>query len=134
MADPSVGIHIGKNGSLSPSEKGGSSSFLGEIWFSEADSLLGPWLRATKVVTHHRYSFYNPVHHPFFDQQEGRLIYFEGTYTNAFSGTKEKTPRYDYNQIMYRLDLSDPRLRLDSSPRSINDAAAAAASQNFRSN
>src|SRR5262249_27780862 len=50
--------------------------------------------------------------HPFFDQDGGRRIYFEGTYTAEFSGSHEKTPRYDYNQIMYRLDLADPRLAL----------------------
>lgn len=100
-------------------ENGGAASFLGEVWFSEADSLLGPWLWAKKIVTHDRYSFYNPVHHPFFDQDNGRLIYFEGTYTNSFSGTEEKTPRYDYNQIMYRLDLSDPRLLGKGSVKSL---------------
>lgn len=31
----------------------------------------------------------------------------------AFSGTKTPTPRYDYNQIMYSLDLADPRLKMD---------------------
>ena len=37
-------------------------------------------------------------------------MYFEGTYAETFSGAPSKTPRYDYNQVMYRLDLSDPRL------------------------
>ena len=63
------------------------------------------------VVTHDRYSFYNPAHHPFFDQKGGRIIYFEGTYTAEFSGNDSPTPRYDYNQVMYRLDLGDPRLK-----------------------
>lgn len=86
------------------------SSFLGEVWYAEALSPTGPWRRAKKIVTHDRYSFYNPVHHPFFDQQGGRVIYFEGTYAQTFSGNPVPTPRYDYNQIMYRLDLADPRL------------------------
>ena len=86
---------------------------LGEVWYSEADAPEGPWLHARKVVTHDKYSFYNVAHHPIFDQKDGRLIYFEGTYTAAFSGTKDKTPRYDYNQVMYRLDLADKRLRTD---------------------
>jgi len=47
-----------------------------------------------------------------FDQEGGRLIYFEGTYTLGFSGTKEGTPLYDYNQMMYRLALDDERLSL----------------------
>ncbi|HEY2589764.1 MAG TPA: hypothetical protein VGI81_28730 [Tepidisphaeraceae bacterium] len=93
----------------------GSSSELGEVWYSEADKPEGPWRWARKVVTHDHYSFYNPVHHPFFDQQGGRVIYFEGTYSNTFSGNDRPTPRYDYNQMMYRLDLSDPRLTM---PRS----------------
>lgn len=89
----------------------GGTSMLGEIWFSEADEATGPWRTARKIVTHDRQSFYNPVHHDFLDQEGGRLIYFEGTYSNEFSGPIA-TPRYQYNQIMYRLDLGDPRLRV----------------------
>lgn len=91
---------------------GGKSSHLGEVWFWEADSAFGPWRWAKKIVTHERYSFYNPIHHRFFDQDNGRLIYFEGTYATTISGNEEPTPRYDYNQIMYRLDLADPRLKV----------------------
>lgn len=91
-------------------EVGGSTSNVGEIWYAEAEAPTGPWKKATKIVTHDQYSFYNPVQHPFLDQDNGRLIYFEGTYVNTFSGNKDATPRYDYNQIMYRLDLEDPRL------------------------
>lgn len=90
----------------------GSSSELGEVWYSEADKPEGPWLWARKIVTHDHYSFYNPVHHPFFDQQGGGVIYFEGTYSNTFSGNDHPTPLYDYNQMMYRLDLADPRLTM----------------------
>lgn len=91
---------------------GGSSSYLGEIWYAEADTVLGPWVYATRIVTHDHYTFYNPAQHPFFDQENGRVVYFEGTYTATFSASREKTPRYDYNQIMYRLSLDDPRLFL----------------------
>ena len=89
----------------------GGTSQVGEIWYAEAEAPVGPWLHPRKIVTHDRYSFYNPVHHPEFDEEGGRRIYFEGTYTREFSGNPEPTPRYDYNQIMYRLDLADPRLR-----------------------
>jgi hypothetical protein len=92
--------------------EGFGTSMLGEIWYAEADTPIGPWVYARKVVTHDRYDFYNPKHHPFFDKDDGRIIYFEGTYVNTFSGNPEKTPRYDYNQIMYKLDLSDERLVL----------------------
>jgi hypothetical protein len=45
------------------------------------------------------------------DQDGGRIIYFEGTYTSSFSDAKQDTPRYNYNQIMYRLRLDEPRLQ-----------------------
>ena len=89
----------------------GGPSFLGEVYYLESDDLTGPWETAKKIVTHDKYSFYNPLHHPYFDQEGGRVIYFEGTYTTLFTQDVPKTPRYDYNQIMYRLDLSDKRLR-----------------------
>ncbi len=90
----------------------GGTSQLGEVWYAEAGSSLGPWSYARKIVTHQAYSFYNPCQHPEFDQKGGRLIFFEGTYTRTFSGSGPPTPRYEYNQIMYRLDLADPRLVL----------------------
>lgn len=89
-----------------------SPSLLGEVYYSEADSPQGPFVKAVKVATHPKQSFYNPCHHPFFDQNEGRTIYFEGTYCNTFTNSPA-TPRYNYNQMMYRLDLADPRLRKD---------------------
>jgi hypothetical protein len=88
----------------------GGTSQLGEIWYAEAPQYDGPWTKAVKIVTHDKYSFYNPVQHTFFDSDDGRTIYFEGTYTHSFSGNNKQTPRYDYNQIMYKLDLADPRL------------------------
>ncbi|MBI2927839.1 MAG: hypothetical protein HYY24_19275 [Verrucomicrobia bacterium] len=89
-----------------------TSARAGEIWFAEGDTPLGPWVDARRVVSHDRYNFYNPTQHPFFDREGGQLIYFEGTYTAVFSAAPAPTPRYDYNQIMYRLDLADPRLAL----------------------
>ncbi len=93
-------------------EIGGSSSNLGEVWFAEADTPVGPWVYGRKVVTHEKYSFYNPKQHPMFARDGGRAIYFEGTYTTTFSGNTNPTPRYDYNQVLYKLDLADPRLNL----------------------
>ncbi len=63
-------------------------------------------------MTHEKYSFYNPKQHPYFDRNGGREIFFDGTYTQTFSGNPDRTPRYEYNQIMYKLDLADPRLNL----------------------
>ena len=87
----------------------GSPSFLGEVWYAESDSPMGPWVYARKVLTHNAYSFYNVKHHPMFDKEKGKIIFFEGTYTISFSGNTHATARYDYNQIMYKLDLSDKR-------------------------
>ncbi len=91
-------------------ERGGTS-FLGEAWFAEAGSPLGPWRDARKIVTHDNYSFYGVAHHAVFDEEDGRFIHFEGTYTNTFVKNAVPTPRYDYNQITYRLDVTDKRLR-----------------------
>jgi hypothetical protein len=88
------------------------SSMLGEIWFAEAARPEGPWAYARKIVTHNDYSFYNPKQHPYFAKDDGRTLFFEATYTSSFSGNKHPTPLYDYNQIMYRLQLDDPRLNL----------------------
>jgi hypothetical protein len=92
-------------------ERGGTS-FLGEVWYAEGDTPIGPWVYARKIISHDSYSFYNPRQHPFFDQESGRILFVEGTYTKTFSAPGPVTPRYEYNQIMYRVDLGDERLVL----------------------
>lgn len=89
----------------------GGTSLLGEVWYSEAAHPTGPFAKAVKVVTHDKQTFYNVCHHGFMDRAGGRLIHFEGTYTHDFSGNPEKTPRYNYNQVLYRLDLDAAPLR-----------------------
>ncbi len=90
----------------------GGSSLLGEVWYAEADAPWGPWCYAVKVAEHRRYSFYNPKLHPYFDQEGGRRIFFEGTYSHSFSGNPDMKPWYDYNQLMYCLELDDPRVAI----------------------
>ena len=80
----------------------------GEVWYAEGPRPEGPYGTAVRIVHHDHYNFYNVVRHPFFDK--GPVVYFEGTYTDAFSDAKAKTPRYNYNQVMYRLRADDPRL------------------------
>ena len=87
----------------------------GNVYYSEADAPQGPWLCAKRIVRHEKYNFYNVVHHPFFDKDGGRVIYFEGTYSVAFIDGARPTPLYDYNQIMCKLSLDDARLRLPAS-------------------
>ncbi|WP_433620212.1 hypothetical protein [Paenibacillus cellulositrophicus] len=89
----------------------GKSSVLGEIWYAEAPAPQGPWTTAKKIVTHNNYTFYNVAQHKFFNKEGGRIIYFEGTYTNTFTN-HVPTPRYNYNQVMYKLDLANPKLGL----------------------
>ena len=89
----------------------GQKSFLGEVWYAEARTPTGPFRTAVQVLTHDRQTFYNVCHHPILDRDQGRTILFEGTYTSDFSGNPDKTPWYDYNQILYRLDLDTPALR-----------------------
>jgi hypothetical protein len=89
----------------------GKPSFLGEIWYAESDAPTGPWGPAVKVLSHDNYSFYNPRIHPEFTDAESPVLLFEGTYTDLFTDKAERTPRYDYNQILYRLDLDEEALK-----------------------
>ncbi len=88
----------------------GKPSALGEVWYAEADAPSGPWGTAVKVLSHEDYTFYNPRLHPEFTREGSKALFFEGTYSTMFSGNKQPTPRYDYNQVLYRLDLDDPAL------------------------
>ena len=89
----------------------GQPSVFGELWYAEADAPTGPWGKAVKVLSHENYTFYNPRLHPEFTPVDSPILIFEGTYTATFSDNKRPTPRYDYNQVLYRLDLDDPALR-----------------------
>ncbi len=88
-------------------QMGGKTSFLGELWYAEASEPTGPWSDAVHIVSHTNYTFYNPQLHPEFTQTDSPIVIFEATYTKEFSGVSEATPRYDYNQILYRLDLNE---------------------------
>lgn len=97
----------------------------GEIWLSAANAPEGPWTWTRKVATHHMSrdgytnnsnDLYNPVQHYELMREGGRYVYFSGTFVNTFSGNPWPTPYYNYNNIMYRLDLKDPRLNLPPPP------------------
>ncbi len=88
----------------------GSPSSWGEIWYAEAPGPQGPWGTAVKVLTHRNYTFYNPLIHAELSDADGPAMVFEGTYTAEFANRPHPTPRYNYNQILYRLDLDDPKL------------------------
>jgi hypothetical protein len=88
----------------------GKPSAFGELWYAEADHPTGPWGPCIKVLSHQNYTFYNPKIHPEFTPAASSVLLFEGTYTRQFADKPHPTPRYDYNQMMYRLDLNDDRL------------------------
>ena len=88
----------------------GTPSGFGEVWYAEADSPYGPWGPAVKVLSHLNYAFYNPRLHPEFTPADSPILLFEGTHSKTFANRPEPTPRYDYNQILYRVDLDDARL------------------------
>ena len=92
-------------------QEGGKPSHLGEIWCAGAASPFGPWGPAVKVATHDNYSFYNPVIHPELSAAAPNALCFEGTYTTMFADRAMPTPRWEYNQVLYRLELDDPRLK-----------------------
>jgi len=89
----------------------GKPSALGELWYAEAAAPSGPWGPAVKILTHENYTFYNPRLHPEFTPENSPILLFEGTYTAEFADKPQVTPRHNYNQVLYRLDLDDPRLK-----------------------
>jgi hypothetical protein len=64
-----------------------------------------------KVLSHKNYTFYNPRLHVEFAPEGSSSLFFEGTYTMQFADKPAPTPRYDYNQILYQLDLDDAALK-----------------------
>lgn len=93
---------------------GGTPSGLGELWYAESDAPIGPWGPAVKVVTHNNYTFYNPTLHPEFTPVGSPILLFEATYTATFANHAFPTPRHDYNQVLYRLDLDDSAMRIEA--------------------
>ena len=91
-------------------QSNGKPSSLGELWYAEADSPTGPWGPAVKVLTHENYTFYNPQLHPEFTPSGSPILFFEGTLSDEFARKPPIIPRYNYNQILYRLDLDNPAL------------------------
>ena len=91
-------------------QKFGKPSAFGELWYAESPSPTGPWGAAVKVLSHNHYTFYNPRLHQEWSAPDSPILLFEGTYTKQFTDHAEATPRYEYNQMLYRLDLNDPAL------------------------
>lgn len=84
-------------------------SFDGEIYYAESDSLTSGWSNATLVITHSEseMSCYNPLQLPMYDDDEAGRIYITCTFVNSFSGVVHKQEKYDYNNMVFGLDLAD---------------------------
>ena len=74
----------------------------GEVWYAEAATITGPW---TNVVPLTGLGLGGIAQLSALQQENGRYVYFEGTLEGV-----DKVPRYQDNQLMYRLDLKDQRL------------------------
>jgi len=103
------------------------SGAAGEIYAAKAPNPQGPWTDAVLVAQHNSTgsmlgnsaggtytaaasNLYNPTQHAFLDRHGGEIVYFSGTFSTSFSSQETATPRYDYNSLMYRLNLSDVAL------------------------
>ncbi|MFT3787492.1 MAG: hypothetical protein QM770_15205 [Tepidisphaeraceae bacterium] len=102
-------------------------SLVGEVWIATANAPEGPWRACRKVATHAmpdaNNDFYNVIQND--ELARGQYVYFQGTFVNTFSGNKTPTPYYNYNNIMYRVDLDDPRLKLPEPPPGLTDVKPA---------
>jgi hypothetical protein len=93
---------------------------LGEVWYAEADTPAGPWSYARRIITHTQATFYWPGQIWPLDTEGGRRIYIMGTYTHTFNKNPEKTPRYEYNQLLYGLSLDSPDLAMPTARYQVN--------------
>ena len=107
-----------------PSDK---TSRYGEIYYCESDAIVGPWTECTVVATHAwtGSSCYNPLQLAWLDEGGGKVVYFACTWTSMSSGGPGHSdrackfanyggigcavavPRYEYNNLVFRLDVED---------------------------
>jgi hypothetical protein len=91
-------------------QKFGQPAAFGEVWYAESDEPTGHWGNAVKILSHGNYTFYNPCLHAEALPPDTKILLFEGTFAAMFADKPDVVPRYDYTQILYRLDLDDPAL------------------------
>ncbi|MGN0847013.1 MAG: hypothetical protein ACI4RA_06480 [Kiritimatiellia bacterium] len=94
-------------------QKFGKPSGFGEVWYAESATPYGPWTNVVKIATHDNYAFYNPILHMEGESERNAdYLLFEGTYSDAFANHPPRTPRWNYTQVLYRLDFKDiPKTR-----------------------
>lgn len=94
----------------------GSDTTPGDVWYAEAADITGPWGPATQIATHASHAFVGPAQLSPLQEEGGRYLYFEGTLHDPVTGPMEPLPRYQDNQLMYRLDVKDARLTRSGKP------------------
>ena len=99
------GTRTGAAGSRCSWRRSASHRSLAKSGMPRPTGPTGPWGKAVKVLSHRNYTFYNPRLHPELTPANSPVLLFEGTYSQTFADRPLPTPRYDYNQILYRLDL-----------------------------
>ncbi len=85
-------------------QKDGQASALGELWYAESNTPFGPWSEAVQILSHDRYTFYNPRVLAELTSSNSPYVLFEGTYTQQFSATTRRrlvmtTTRYSIGLI-----------------------------------
>jgi len=77
----------------------------GDVWFAQSAHVDGPWQSAVQIAMHGGKAFDEVMQLDALDTKDGRLVHFLGTITD------ESLPRYRGTQVMYRIDLDEPRLK-----------------------
>ena len=84
-------------------------TILGEVWYTEADTPVGPWvygacesLRTTTTA----FTIRDIIR---FLTRRGGVHFFEGSFATIYSKAVDKTPRYDYDQLMSGSSMGDPQ-------------------------
>jgi len=99
------------------------------ITIAWSHDLLGPYVNATEIIAHNASgaSCYNGLHMPHMDMEGGRVVHVACTYTamwsntdkdpnlwssclfgiNSHQGCSPVVPRYEYNNIVSRIDLQN---------------------------
>ena len=97
------------------------------MYYCESTEIVGPWDKCTVVATHDwtGSSCYNPLQLAWLDEDEGKVVYFACTWTSMSSSAPGNTdrvckfdeyggvgcavavPRYEYNNLVFRLDVED---------------------------
>ena len=90
------------------------TSLLGEVWYAEAESPTGPWVWTREDRHARRVQLLQSRSSIPISTKKAAVDLLRRHLHAHVLRQPRATPRYDYNQIMYKLDLADPRMNLPS--------------------